>query len=276
MARILTHPFKLESIAVEYLAGDPKKVPFVFVHGNSQNSSCGVGMLNFFKQRGHTLLSYDLPGHGNSKLDTDDYSVEELIVLNQSILQKYEIVNPILCGHSLGGMIQAGTIAQFELAVSSLILCGSYDGNPIDVASKDFGSEIALQLEESLDSYLEEGYKLFKRQFKYDYFNNRDIDDGMINIFNRRYSSPSASENNIRQLAGFNVRAILSEQSLPILVLHGEDETVIPKYLIDKMSESYLNMKVCWFSNKGHLAFYQENELTNEYLVKHYSFLTES
>jgi pimeloyl-ACP methyl ester carboxylesterase len=270
---MLSHPFNIESLAITYIAGDPSLPAFVFLHGNSQNSSCGTGILKFFGQRGHTLLSYDLPGHGDSKLDTEVYTFNDLIELNSDILRQYKITKPILCGHSLGGMIQAGTIAQYKVEVSSLILCGSYDGNPIDASKRDLEEELALQLEESLNSYLQDGYKLFKRQFKYDYFDNREIDDGIIEIFNRRYSLPSASENNINSLTGFNVRSELTKLNLPILVLHGEDEEVIPKVLIENMAKTYDDMKLCWFPMRGHLAFYQETALTEIYLEKYYDFL---
>jgi pimeloyl-ACP methyl ester carboxylesterase len=39
----------------------------IFVHGNAQNTSAGIEALKFFQGKGHEVLAYNLPGHGNSQ-----------------------------------------------------------------------------------------------------------------------------------------------------------------------------------------------------------------
>jgi len=267
--------FNLDSLAINFQSGDSDKQPFVFVHGNTQNDTCGRGVLEYFKHRKHPILSYDLPGHGDSILDTSDYIFTDLIDLNQEILNHYELANPILCGHSLGGMIQAGTIAQFGLNDASLILCGSYDGNPISFATKT-QSDVGKAMDQVLDDYVAEGKKLFKKQFKYDYFTNKHIDEDSLRTINRQYTQPSANETNLKTLGDFSARETLVKFGIPVLVLHGEEEEVIPKSLIESMASEYEKIRLAWYIGKGHCAFYQQPELTRTFLDEHYSFLTES
>jgi len=160
--------FNMDLLAVDYQSGDSDKRPFAFVHGNTQNDSCGIAIKDYFQQRGHTTLSYDLPGHGLSRLETADYVFTDLIQLNQQILNHHQLNEPILCGHSLGGMIQAGTIAKYQLEQTSLILCGSYDSNPLAGARKRHAS-VEKAMKATLDEYIAEGKVLFEKQLKYDY-----------------------------------------------------------------------------------------------------------
>jgi pimeloyl-ACP methyl ester carboxylesterase len=267
-------PFPLETIAVTVKPGEPDKRPFVFLHGNSQNSSCGQAVLEFFSQRGHQVLSYDLPGHGDSVLDSEEYVFDDLIDLNQQILQRYQIENPILCGHSLGGMIHAGSIARYKIKDASLILCGSLDANPTFVGPKCLPKEKAEELSKALDAYMGEGFRLFKRQHKYDYFENRQVEDEIVNIINRRYSNPQASFINLNTLREFDARKALIEMKIPVVVMHGQKEQVIHPELVKAMVAEYQNIILCWYPENGHLAFYQQPLLTDEFLQKHYSFLS--
>ncbi len=268
-------PFSLESIAITFNPGEPDKRPFVFLHGNSQNSSCGQAVLEFFSQRGHRVLSYDLPGHGDSGLETEEYVFDDLIELNQQILSHYKIESPILCGHSLGGMIHAGSIARYQIKDASLILLGSLDANPSFVGPKYLPEEKAQELSEALDGYMKEGFRLFKRQQKYNYFENRQVEDEIVNIINRRYNSPQASFINLNTLGEFDTRAVLRDMKIPIVVMHGQQEQVIHPDLVKAMAEDYNDIRICWYPENGHLAFYQQPNLTNQYLQEHYSFFAE-
>jgi len=267
-------PFSLESISINYQEGEPHKRPFVFLHGNSQNSSCGTGVIEFFQQRGHTCLFYDLPGHGETPLEIEDYRFTDLIDLNHQILKQYEIDNPILCGHSLGGMIHSGTIAKYKLNSASLILCCSLDANPIVISEKYMEKEKAEKTESALQDYMNEGFQLFKQQQTYDYFEKRHVEDEIVNIINRRYSNPQASFINLKTLGMFDVRTQLIDLNIPVLVLHGARELVILPELVEGMKNEYTNIRLEWFPDNGHLAFYQQPEMTNKFLRTHYDFIT--
>ena len=120
---------------------------------------------------------------------------------------------------------------------------------------------------------MNEGFKLFKRQLSYDYFENRQVEDQIVNIINRRYSNPKASFINLQTLRDFDVRQSLVKMNTPILVLHGEQEQVIHSELVKGLISDYQNIRACWYPENGHLAFYQQPEMTNSFLDKHYSFI---
>lgn len=110
----MTDKFNISSLAVNFKLGNTDKRPFLFVHGNTQNDTCGKAIMSYFEELGHTVCSYDLPGHGETPLETENYCFEDLIDLNLEVINRYQLESPILCGHSLGSMIQSGTIANLS------------------------------------------------------------------------------------------------------------------------------------------------------------------
>ena len=265
--------FSRSSLSIDYKTRSENKRPVVFLHGNSQNKTCGRGLIKFFADKGHTTLSYDLPGHGDSAFNNEDYCFTDLIDLNAQMLNHYQIDSPILCGHSLGGMIQAGYVAKYQVQTASLVMCGSLDANPTHVGPKYLQADEAKLLATALDEYMKDGFKLFKRQKSYDYFENNQTADEIINIINRRYSNPTASQTNLQTLGSFDVREQIVKLNVPVLTLHGEQEQVIHADLVRAMIKDYSNLRQNWYPNGGHLAFYQQTELTDQYLQDNYAFL---
>lgn len=263
----------LSNIEQAFELGNTDKRPFVFLHGNSQNSSCGQGILEFFKTRGHSVLSYDMPGHGHSPMPQFEYTFSDLISLNLRLLEHHNLQKPILCGHSLGGMIQAGSIVQGQLDKASLVLCGSFDANPSLYTSKYFSEATADGFDQSLDEYINKAFQLFQKQQFYDYYSNRHIADEAVSLLNRQFNHPMASKLNLTTLNDFDCREALILMKTPILVLHGENEEVIHPELINQMEATNSAVSVEWYPKGGHYAFYQQNELTVSFLEKHYQRL---
>ncbi len=264
---------KLSNIEQVVKLGDCDKRPFVFLHGNSQNRSCGYGVLKFFESIGHSTYCYDLPGHGNSPMPDHDYQFTDLIDLNLAFLKKHKLQNPILCGHSLGGMIQAGSIERANLNSASLILCGSYDANPAIYNKKYFSQSIATEYDQALNEYIVAAFSLFQNQRFFDYFDNRDLTDEAVSLVNRQCNHPLASQYSLTTLSDFDCRESLMLMKTPILALHGEKEEVIHPELVRQMIIENPAAEVEWYPDGGHNAYYQQHELTNHYLEKHYQAL---
>jgi non-heme chloroperoxidase len=264
----------LSNIEQSFELGDISKRPFVFLHGNSQNRSCGYGVLEFFQSKGHSVFSYDLPGHGLSPMPDHDYQFKDLIDLNLALLEAHQINNPILCGHSLGGMIQAGSIVKGNLKGASLILCGSFDADPSLYTSKYFSETVANQFDKSLDEYINGAFELYQKQQFYDYYANRHLADGAVSLINRQFNHPKASKLNLSTLNDFDCRENLISMKIPALVLHGENEEVIHPELIMQMKIENSAVQLEWYPKGGHYAFYQQDELTTQLLDKHYQHIS--
>ena len=92
------------SIASKY-AGNSEKAIF-FVHGNSQNKeSWDLQMTDKALLEHYLLISFDLPGHGDSDWFSDDpslYTLPEFGKVAKTIIEEYAIKEFILVGLSYG------------------------------------------------------------------------------------------------------------------------------------------------------------------------------
>ncbi|WP_207534585.1 alpha/beta fold hydrolase [Desertivirga arenae] len=76
----------------------------VFVHGWNSNSMQWYYQKRYFSKDYHLIL-IDLPGLGKSRQpDNKDFSLENLAGVLNDVLEKTQPVNPVLWGHSIGGM----------------------------------------------------------------------------------------------------------------------------------------------------------------------------
>ena len=97
--------------------------PIVFVHGVGLTHEIWQPQLDFFKN--HSTLSYDILGHGKSKLekekiDFNDFSDQLINLVDELKIDKIHLV-----GFSIGSLIARNFSTKFNSRLKSLILLGS-------------------------------------------------------------------------------------------------------------------------------------------------------
>jgi 3-oxoadipate enol-lactonase len=71
----------------------------------------------------HTLISYDLPGHGETALPAAPYGIEELSAQLAGVLRREGIARAHIMGISLGGLVAQCFAATEPAMVDRLVLC---------------------------------------------------------------------------------------------------------------------------------------------------------
>lgn len=90
-------------INIEYYGRDDAQ-PIIFVHGLNANSKNWYYQCQYF-QKNYRLILMDLPGMGKStRPANNDYSLTNLATHLQAVIEHSGAKNPILWGHSMGGM----------------------------------------------------------------------------------------------------------------------------------------------------------------------------
>ena len=95
-------------------------VPLVFVHGVGLDSKSWRYLLKGFSE--HTILTYDLLGHGRTKRNLESQSFEPFKDQLESLLKHLDIPEVILVGFSLGGLVAAHYASTYATTVSALVL----------------------------------------------------------------------------------------------------------------------------------------------------------
>ncbi len=79
-------------------------------HGLGEHSGCYKNVLDCFSKEGVNIFSYDMRGHGKSKGQQGDvasvtqlsYDLEAFLAMLE---REFHCKKPVLCGHSLGGLV---------------------------------------------------------------------------------------------------------------------------------------------------------------------------
>lgn len=112
---------KIKDIDINYIQyGEGKDV--VLLHGWCQNIAM-MQPLGDKLQKKHRITILDLPGFGESSEPQTELNIYDYNEILEIFLQKLNIVNPIIMGHSFGGRISIIYASKNE--VEKLVLFGS-------------------------------------------------------------------------------------------------------------------------------------------------------
>ena len=113
----------IDDIYINYIDyGNNEKDTIVLLHGWGQNIEMMNGIGNCFKKN-NRIVVIDLPGHGKSEEPKEAYTVLDYVLCIHKLLQKINVVNPIIIGHSFGGKI--GLLYSSKYEVKKLVCLAS-------------------------------------------------------------------------------------------------------------------------------------------------------
>src|SRR5205823_3396821 len=95
----------------------------VFVHGVGTNQTIWRSQLRHLNKR-TPALALDLPAHGTNSARVR-YTVAELATYLREWLGERQVPNPVLVGHSLGGLAALTVALQRPQILSGLIVVGA-------------------------------------------------------------------------------------------------------------------------------------------------------
>ncbi len=99
----------------------------LFVHGNTLSSKYFEYQLNSDILSEFRLVSFDLPGHGNSDKATNPekaYSFNGLVDIIAQIADRLNLKDIVIVGHSLGGHIAIQSLNSLP-SVKGILVCGT-------------------------------------------------------------------------------------------------------------------------------------------------------
>jgi len=98
-------------------------IPIVFIHGVGLTNEIWEPQLEFFKK--YSTISYDILGHGRSKLEKKDISFDDFSNQLIDLIDELKINKIHLVGFSIGSLIARNFATKFNNRLKSLILLGS-------------------------------------------------------------------------------------------------------------------------------------------------------
>ncbi|MGI4799206.1 MAG: alpha/beta fold hydrolase [Janthinobacterium lividum] len=210
--------------------------PIVFHHGWPLSSDDWDAQMLFFLSNGYRVIAHDRRGHGRSAQVWDGHTMDNYAADAAAVVQHLDLHNAVHIGHSTGGGEVARYVARFGepqgrvtkavlvSAVPPLMLKtqGNPDGLPIDVFD---GFRKALA-DNRAQFFLDVPTGPFYG------FNRPDakVDQGVIQNWWRQgvMGSAKAHYDGIKAFSETDQTADLEAIGVPTLVLHGEDDQIVP------------------------------------------------
>jgi pimeloyl-ACP methyl ester carboxylesterase len=253
-------------IFVTYRFQDNGKPPVVFIHGDGQNHTVWKNLMGYFSGKGHSVLCYDLPGHGLSQPYKDrTYSFSKFVETLKQVLEEKAIRKPLLVGNSTGGMIALKYAAEKPCDVTCVVAVSSCDVSPAKHNPK-------LRGEEMIKKYIEASKKLFQGQGLFDY-GNPGLSDEDIFLAAVKNTSPEAIEGNLNAVKDYDIRSELRNIRVPVLLFRGSKDLIITGKWMKRMKEEIPFSKLITLEGYGHHVLLQNPDKIEEGIIENYSFL---
>ena len=108
-------------IDVQYLRTGGDKPPVILLHGLMLNGSCWIPLARAL-EKDYDVVMPDARGHGYSSAPVQGYRYDDLAADVMSLIDALGLDNPVLLGHSMGGMTAAVVASRNPKRLRGLVL----------------------------------------------------------------------------------------------------------------------------------------------------------
>jgi non-heme chloroperoxidase len=208
--------------------------PIVFHHGWPLSSDDWDSQMLFFLSQGYRVVAFDRRGHGRSDQtdtgnDMDTYAADTAELVNALNLRE-----AIHIGHSTGGGVVARYVARAEPGrVAKAVLIGAVTPVMLQSASNPEGTP--MEVFDGFRSALASNRAQFFRDVPSGPFygfnrEGTEIQPGLIDNWWRQgmAGGAKAQYDSIEAFSETDFTSDLQAIEIPVLVMHGEDDQVVP------------------------------------------------
>lgn len=207
--------------------------PIVFSHGWPLDADAWDEQLVFFASRGFRAIAHDRRGHGRSSQPWGGHDMDTYADDLATLVTKLELRDAILVGHSTGG----GEVTRYlgrhgSAAVAKVVLISAVPPQLVKTADNPDGMPLALF--DELRAGLARDRSQFYREFSLPFYGaNRSgskVSDGLRDQFWLvcMQAALNAVSDCIRAFSETDFTADLRGFDRPTLILHGEDDQIVP------------------------------------------------
>lgn len=232
-------PFVTTSDGAEIFYKDwgPKNAqPIVFHHGWPLSADDWDTQMLFFLSKGFRVIAHDRRGHGRSAQVSDGHDMDHYAADTSAVVEHLDLKNAIHIGHSTGGGQVARYIAKYgqpQGRVAKAVLISSVPPLMVQTDRSPEGAPIEVL------NGLRAGLAANRAQFFLDvasgpfYGFNRpgaEVSEGTIRNWWRQgmMGSAKAHYEGIRAFSETDQTEDLKAITVPVLVLQGDDDQVVP------------------------------------------------
>lgn len=226
-----------DGVEIFYKDWGPKTAqPIMFHHGWPLSSDDWDAQMLFFLAQGYRVIAHDRRGHGRSSQVSDGHDMDHYAADAAAVVQHLDLRNAVHIGHSTGGGEVARYVARHgepQGRVAKAVLVSAVPPLMVKTESNPGGTPI-----EVFDGF-RKALADNRAQFFLDvaagpfYGFNRDgakVSQGVINNWWRQgmIGGAKAHYEGIKAFSETDQTEDLKAISVPTLVMHGDDDQIVP------------------------------------------------
>lgn len=209
--------------------------PLVFHHGWPLSSDDWDAQLMFFLARGYRVIAHDRRGHGRSTQVSDGHDMDHYAADVEAVVEALNLKGAVHIGHSTGGGEVARYVARYgsKHGVTKAVLIGAVppimlktDGNPGGLPMEVFDG-----IRQGVANNRSELYRDFAAGPFYG-FNRPGVDPqpSVIDNWWRQgmMGGAKAHYDGVKAFSETDFTEDLKAIEVPTLVMHGDDDQVVP------------------------------------------------
>lgn len=205
--------------------------------------------------KGYRVIAPDLPGHGNSSFANQQHSIEDMAESIKELLDKLNIEQVTLFGHSLGGYITLAFAERYSNRLDGFSLVHSTAFPDSEEAKKGRIATIVKVTNSGIHSLID---GLVPKLFATDNLKKNASD---VNVA-KEIGYLTSSEGAIGTLKAIKDRPdrnhVLENTPLPVLLLAGEKDQIIPYKQTFSVTKD--NITHSLLKDTGHMSMYEAPE----------------
>ncbi|NRD24520.1 alpha/beta hydrolase [Winogradskyella litoriviva] len=268
-----THTISLDSLEISYVTEGNGKKTLLFVHGLSSNSDAWSKNIETLS-KDYTCIALDLPGYGKSSKPMADYTPSFFTEALLQFIEKLELKNITLIGHSMGGQASIKFASNYPDMIEKLILVAPAGLEQFSEANATFMKSYFTpeSVANTLDVQIEKNYAL--NFYKQPEDVSKMVNDRkMIKEASDFKAHCQAIVNSISGMLDEPVFNDLESIKSPTLVIFGDKDALIPnRYFNPKLTvenigeiaaEHIKTVKVEYIKDAGHFVQYEKPQEVN-------------
>ncbi|WLR57108.1 alpha/beta fold hydrolase [Mesobacillus subterraneus] len=201
----------------------------------------------------HRVIALDLPVHGESGMGKDRYSIEDMVSTIKELLDELGVDKVTFFGHSLGGYITLAFADLYPQHLKAFSLVHS-TAHPDSEEAKESREINAKKIQEEGAGPFIEGLsqKLFSPENTE--VNAKEIEETIKIGLNTNVEGLISALKAMKDRPG-RIK-VLEETDLPVLLIAGEQDQIIPPEKTFTVSRQNIEEKV--IKNAGHMSMYEQ------------------
>lgn len=224
-----------DSVQIFYKDWGPKTAqPIFFHHGWPLSADDWDNQLLFFVRKGYRVIAHDRRGHGRSSQVRDGHDMDHYASDVAAVTEHLDLRNAIHIGHSTGGGEAVRYVARYGRdRVAKLVLIGAVPPLMLKTPTNPGGLPIDAfdDLRKRLGANRAQFYLDFASGPFYGY-NRPGVKASQAVVWNwwrqGMMGGANAHHDGIRAFAETDFTQDLKDVAVPTLVLHGDDDQIVP------------------------------------------------